>query len=387
MPLSSQVPAYILAQRQAGAPTLAEQSVQGMGSALPPHISIQGNSFTLIDVTGATLPVGPMMDCIIVDVSNHMCKRYYESDWGPNSDSPPDCWSANGIGPSRESVKPQAQRCDQCQWNVRGSDTSKLSGKAIKACRDEKWMAIVPSNKIDMAFRLVLPPGSFKNWASFVEKFKNTQLDIVDVVVRITFQPQANGVMQFEIIDYIPEKFVALRNQMKAEKGDLLVGRIDVPVQTLLPTAGGDLRPGAPAQPMQHSAASALSPPAFGQPQGAPDSAPTVHGSQNPAESGPAVTSPAGGAERAPRRRRQAAEPAPVQAPFPTASPSGFTAAVTPAAAPSQSGFGVASSGQVGASSASMPAGNGTAPSFGMSQGATPDPALAEMLKGLRPQT
>jgi hypothetical protein len=369
MALNPQVPAYLA--RQAGAPKLADQSVAGMGSALPPHISIQGNSFTLIDITGAALPIGPQMDCIVVDVSNHMCKRYYENDWGPNSDSPPDCWSSNGIGPSRESAKPQAVRCDQCQWNVRGSDTSKMSGKPIKACRDEKWLAVIPSQKIDMAFRFVLPPGSFKNWASFVEKFKNTQLDIVDVIMRVTFQPQVTGVMVFDIVDYIPEQFVGLRNQMKADKGDLLVGRTDVPVTAQIA-----------AQPQ--TTAAVLPNPGFVQPQGFTQAAQSsgftqaAQSSVAAAAAQPqemmvvpaAATSPQDGEPRQ-RRRRQTAETTPTAAPFPTEPTTGQAG-----------GFGVASG-------ATQPAGFGAAQSngagFGMAQGAAPDPALAAMLAGLKP--
>ena len=125
-------------------PRIAARASEGMGSALPPHISIKGNCFTLIDKSGAKQPLTTTyMDCCVIDISDVMCKQFYEQDWGPNADNPPDCFSANGVAPSREASKPQAATCAACEWNIRGSDTSALSGKPIKACRDEKWIAVI----------------------------------------------------------------------------------------------------------------------------------------------------------------------------------------------------------------------------------------------------
>src|SRR5882672_8434174 len=116
--MNPQLPAYLQNKARVD---LNTRATAGMGGVMPPHISIRGNSYTLIDGNGAQQPVGPLMDACVIDILGVMGKRYYENEWGPNSNDPPDCFSTNGVGPSRESVKPQSKTCSECEWNVRGS--------------------------------------------------------------------------------------------------------------------------------------------------------------------------------------------------------------------------------------------------------------------------
>src|SRR6202007_2206683 len=84
-----------------------------------------------------------VLDFLVADVADHPCKMYFANpDWTPDSNDPPDCWSANGTGPSIEAINPQSPTCAACPQNVRGSRISKMSGASIKACRDEVWMAV-----------------------------------------------------------------------------------------------------------------------------------------------------------------------------------------------------------------------------------------------------
>lgn len=223
--------------------TVTDRAASGLGASMPPHISIQGNSFTLIDAAGNEQPEGGSIDVCIADVSDVNCKRFYgDKKWTPDSKDPPICFSANGIGPSRDASQPQNSICATCSKNERGSAISAISGASIKACRDEKWLALIPIKYPTMMFQLVLTPGSFKNWRDFLKPFETHGIDISDSVTRISFEPKATGVLQFAPaqlpqggIIWIDESTCKTRETaLLAKATDLLVGRTDVPIQAAI---------------------------------------------------------------------------------------------------------------------------------------------------------
>jgi hypothetical protein len=306
---------------------------------MPAHISIQGNSFTLIDAAGNESNEGGTIDVCIADVSDVNCKRYYgDKPWTPDSNDAPLCWSANGVGPSRDASSPQNAICATCPHNERGSAISKISNKAIKACRDEKWLAVIPVKYPTMMFQLVLTPGSFKNWKTFLKPFETHGVDISDTVTRLSFEPKVTGVLLFTPaqtpqggVIWIDENTAKAREAALTGKAtDALVGRTDVPIQGQL-AAPAQVQQIAHQPEVQTILAQAAAPQPFG---GAP--------AQEPAPP------PAG------RKKRNTAE----------AAPTGFGGA--PATAPFMP--------------ATQP--NGGA-AFGMAAGAAPDPGLQTTLNSL----
>ncbi len=228
------LPAHL---QKAQLPRLSDRATEGMGSSLPPHISIRGNEFTLVDAAGEEITIDTKhLDCAIIDMSDVMCKLYYEDrNWTPDSKDPPICWSANGIGPSKEAMQPQAPTCQQCPNNIRGSAVSKLSGASIKACRDEKWLAVIIDGYKDAIFQFRVTPGSFKNWSAYSEKFKKQPFDIRDVVTRLQFEKDKNGVVTFTPANWLTPDMAALRNKLVTSKAtDGIVGRLDQPIQGVL---------------------------------------------------------------------------------------------------------------------------------------------------------
>ena len=222
-----QLPAYLQNRQVAD---FTDYASDGLGTALPPHVSIQGNMFTLIDATGQEYQPMATMDVVIVDRSKITCKMYYDKPWVPGSDEPPVCWSTNGVGPSRDAPIPQSPTCQECKFNVRGSAISKISGASIKACRDEYHMAILLPAIPNMMFRYVLTPGSFENWGNYTAQFKNSNVQISMVLTQMGFQPKVNGVVTFKSVAYIDEATDARVQQALLEKAtDALVGRNDVP--------------------------------------------------------------------------------------------------------------------------------------------------------------
>jgi len=363
--VNPQLPAY-LQQRQSRA--VNERALAGIGASMPPHISIQGNSFTLIDAAGNEQNEGGVIEVCIADVSDVTCKRYYgDKAWTPDSKDPPVCWSSNGLGPSRDSTSPQNSICATCPKNERGSAISKISGASIKACRDEKWLALIMPKYPTMIFQLVLTPGSFKNWRDFLKPFETHGVDISDAVVRIQFEPKVNGVLQFAAATtpqggaiWIDEGvFKAREGALLGKATDALVGRNDVPIAAAL---------GAPAQIQQAQlVVESVNPTVLSQQPAVQHSAPTANpafgqsGSQEQPQQAPTQR----------RQRRTAAQiaadnaaeagpsPAPQNAPF--------------AQQPANPGFAPA-----GGLSGGAQAGG-----FGMSPGAAPDPGLASTLNSL----
>ena len=215
-------------------PRLSDRATEGMGSSLPPHVSIQGNQFTLIDKSGEEHAVDTKhLDIIIIDLSDVLCKLYYGKKWAEDSKDPPLCWSSNGIAASREAIEPQnaegGYQCNSCEWNKRGSAQG-LKGVAIKACRDEKWLGVLIEGYGDMIFQFRVTPGSFTNWKAYAEKFAKQPFDIKDVVTRLQFV--SNGVLTFHPVNYITAEQAALRNKLVTSKAtDGIVGRLDQPIQ------------------------------------------------------------------------------------------------------------------------------------------------------------
>lgn len=371
------LPAYL---QQSPAKKINEVALLGIGSTLPPHVSIRGNTFTLVDASGATQPAGPVLDVNIADLSDVICKQYYSDKWNQDSNDPPLCWSANGVAPSREALEPQSPTCEACQWNVRGSAVSAMSGVAIKKCRDERWLAILIPSIPQVQFQLKLTPGSFKNWGSYVKTAEGSQTQISDVLTRVGFAPGVTGVLTFQAVNYIDEATAKLRNMAYEKKSfDVLVGRNDRPIQAMLAA------PAAPASPMLAQPAPAAAPFA------ATASPSSQTGFAQPAATGPSnmpgadVTAPHGAQTR--RRRRTAAEIAadnvqqgqPAQATAPAIAP--FRPQVQEQVAPATSpGF------LQGAPQA--PGGNGAAPAapaaqFGIAPGVAPNPEITQALDGL----
>ena len=376
---------------------LNEVATLGIGSAMPPHISIRGNTFTLVDASGAQQNAGPVLDICVADVSDVVCKQFYSEKWTPDSSEPPLCWSANGIAPSREALTPQSPTCAACPKNARGSAVSAISGVAIKACRDERWLAVVHPQMPTMRFQLRLTPGSFKNWREYIEKCKGSNTDISNVVTRCTFQPQVNGVMLFQAINYIDEATANARDAGYAEKAfDVLVGRNDVPIQGALPAPAAvptTLPP--PGQPFLTSA------PVNPQPIPQPQPAPFVPAPPAAFQPGPmgqpqvpqqSVAPSASPSEPPKRRRRTQAEIAaangtvaapaqlapafaqPAQAPIAPFRPQPVAEATNPAFA-----GGVQAAAPQAPSAPAQPAGA----QFGIQPGVAPNPEIAATLNSL----
>lgn len=305
---------------------LAEKATAGLGGGiLPPHISIGGNRFAYVDAQGNRAQVQTTyLDVVIFDISDVTTKMYYANDWQPGSEDPPLCFSMNGVAPSVDAMEPQSETCEVCQWNKRGSKVSKISGAQIKACRDQKELAItVPG--MQATFRLTLTPGSFRNWREYADKFKGQDVGFDVIVTRIAFEENLNGVLTFTPIGYVDEHtYNYTRGVLSGGGTDIIVGRLDKPYQGTLPAAA--LQQALPAP--QGEPASAIQFPQQG--NGAPPAQPARRGRRSNAEK----------AAMAAAASQQAPIPAAPTPAAPAFAPFRPAAVETPA--PQQGAFGIA---------------------------------------------
>lgn len=348
----SQLPAHL---QKYQAPDVGAALSQNLGSAMPPHVSIEGGRFTLVDASNNEIPVptfdpkiGVYLDAAIIDVNEHMSRMFYLKPYDPSAaGAPPDCWSDNGIAasigasavPLLEAPHPRAGQpaatCTECPMAVWGSKVS-AQGKNIPACsQKQKTALLVPG--FSTLFLLAVPPNSHKFLREYVERSRGSDVNLADVITRISFVPGVQGTLQFAPVNYIDEPTAILRQAAYTEKKtDALVGRNDVPrssgllaapvQQTVIPNmqAGvGDLNQPMPvpqiAQQQVFQPAPQVQPQTFVPPAAAAP-APTASGQfQNPSATStiPNTAAPAGGvttaspSEPAPtprRRRRTAAE-------------------------------------------------------------------------------
>lgn len=249
-----QLPAHLAARQGRG----VASHLANLGSGAVPYISIKGSRFTLFDAAGNSKQAGVLdpdlglsLDVVFVDQNEHLSKIYYEAAFDPNASEypPPTCFSDNGVAPSSQAAKPQAKTCATCPNNVWGSDTSRLTGKATKACNDVQKLAVAVPGQGDILFLLRVPPGSLKflgKYAREVGAFSlgNRKADVTDLVTRIHFGKDSPNTLAFKPVGYVDEAMAALQDKVWANKGaDQLVGKTDQPFTGEI----GVLPPAAPA--------------------------------------------------------------------------------------------------------------------------------------------
>jgi hypothetical protein len=304
---------------------LLDDASAGLGTTRGPHISIRGGRFRWI-TAAAERPVDThYIDVIVVDANRFDARVYFDGPYDPNSDAPPECFSDNGSGPSKDAMQPQAPTCLQCPQNVRGTDVT-FTGKPTTACTKRKKLGVIEADggQDITVYEFVVTPGSLSNFKAYTtwlatqnHPTQNRPCDICDVVTRIEFDPQKQFTMLFSCSAWADDDISLQKVEYIFNKdlGAIACGRNDVAID---PNVFGALpRPAAQAaiaapqpQPAQH----ALPPRQPAQQQVLP---PPTNGAAQP---------------RAPRAPRQPKAQAQLPAGAPASAP--FMSAATPPAQP-----------------------------------------------------
>lgn len=263
-----QLPAFL----QNSTRSVAAQALAGLSQGSPAQISIRQNRFRLVDSGGQEKLIETFhLDVVIADANPHISHVFYKDAYDPTAAEykPPSCYSDNGQGPSEAALDPQSATCAACPQNAWGSATSKVTGKATKACNEVKKLAcLVPEHAPGLAFMLRIPPASLKNLAAYVAGLNGQvtggrRVDVTDVVTRITFDAKTQGVLNFQAVNWIDEEMFKFLEEKGPNPYPQLTGANDQPRQAALPAPKAEAPAAIVAPPVQEVAAA---PAAFGAP-------------------------------------------------------------------------------------------------------------------------
>lgn len=79
------------------------------------------------------------LNIVVLNASPHVGRIFYAKAWTPDAEpTSPDCFSNDGAVPDKGSANKQAERCDSCPQNIKGSGMGNS-----KACRYSRRIAVV----------------------------------------------------------------------------------------------------------------------------------------------------------------------------------------------------------------------------------------------------
>jgi hypothetical protein len=147
IPANFTVPAHLA--KRVGTPSALAQSLSGGiggSSESYPRLSIKGSRFRIVEGGNETVLDSTTLDVVIVGANPRLSKTWYAKTWTPEAEpSSPDCFSIDGIKPNPDSTNPQNDLCVSCPQNAWGSKVT-AQGKEIKACSDQKRLAVVSAD-------------------------------------------------------------------------------------------------------------------------------------------------------------------------------------------------------------------------------------------------
>ena len=191
IPELSAVPAHLQHRLQAESPLLTAVT-SGIGSGNMPRISIKGSRFRLIVDGAETVLPESVLETIIVGANPNLSKLWFKDVWEPDNDQVPNCFSFNGVSPDAESEFPQSETCKQCPHNAWGSKITP-TGKKVKACADQKRLAVVakqdPSGEI---YLLQVTPSALKGLNAYQKELMHRGIPAEIVSTRISFDTEAS---------------------------------------------------------------------------------------------------------------------------------------------------------------------------------------------------
>lgn len=188
-----QIPAHVAAR--IGAPTaLSTALASGLSSGENhPRISIKGGRFRIVEDGVETVLDSMALDVVIVGANPNITKTWYAKQWTPDADpQAPDCFSHNGKTPDPQAANPQNDLCASCPQNAWGSRVTP-QGKEIKACSDQKTLAIVAADDPDgTIYQLQVTPAALQGLSKFHKELSVRGIPPEIVRTKVTFDTDAS---------------------------------------------------------------------------------------------------------------------------------------------------------------------------------------------------
>ena len=238
IPANIKVPAHLAAR--VGAPSALSQSLTGglsSGGQSFPRISIKGARFRIIEGDTETVLDSTTMEAVIVGANPRLSKTWYAKAWTPDSEpQAPDCFSLDGIGPDPESTDPQNDLCASCPQNAWGSKVTP-TGQQIKACSDQKRLAIVAADDPEgPVYLLSVTPAALKGLNQYQKELSVRGIPPEIVKTKISFDTNASfPKLSFSFGGFLDEGIQSIvdqlfgSDQVKEITGEVARKAVDVP--------------------------------------------------------------------------------------------------------------------------------------------------------------
>jgi hypothetical protein len=134
------------------------------------------------------------IEVVLVKASPAISKIFYKGGYVDGSNSPPDCWSGNGITPDASVMNKVHATCADCPMNAWGSRVTE-AGKQSKGCADSRRMAVVPIADIaNEAYGgpllLRVPAASLKDLKAYGDMLESYNYPYYGAVTKVAFDPK-----------------------------------------------------------------------------------------------------------------------------------------------------------------------------------------------------
>jgi hypothetical protein len=193
VPMNVQIPAHLA--NRIGQPSALAQSIMGgitSGDSYP-RISIKGSRFRIVEGGTETVMDTTALKVVIVGSNPRLSKTWYAAAWSKDAEpTAPDCYSLDGVGPHPDSTKPQNDLCASCPQNAWGSKTSQ-EGKQIKACADQKRLAVVAADDpTGPVYLLQVTPAALKGLNAYQKELAIRGIAPELIQTKISFDTDAS---------------------------------------------------------------------------------------------------------------------------------------------------------------------------------------------------
>lgn len=145
------------------------------------------------------------VDVVLLRAQPGKSKTFYLKGYVEGEDARPDCTSSNGVEPDAGVPSKQAEKCALCKHNQWGSKISE-SGKELKACQDNKRLAIAAPGQLNDPMLLRVPPASFKALDEYAKLLKTRGVDYNQVLTKVSFvMDAATPQLKFRPVGFLDE--------------------------------------------------------------------------------------------------------------------------------------------------------------------------------------
>jgi hypothetical protein len=161
----------------------------GLGtSSGGPRISIKGGRFRIKDGDLEEVLEDRTLNVIIVGANPAITKSWYKDKWSKDAEpTGPACYSMDGVRPAQESEYVQAPLCASCPQNQWGSVVTD-SGTKLKACSDQKRIAVVAANDPGGAIYLLqISPAALKGFYRYGKELAVRGIPPEAVITELSF--------------------------------------------------------------------------------------------------------------------------------------------------------------------------------------------------------